>query len=97
MFCWGNPGIEPFVRKYYENTKKKNIFAILVSYVDAPCQYDEGSPFYQQTGPNTGFVNGIVSKNLGCGDSEIFQTIYTKLTAYYAWMVRVGGLQPTLS
>jgi secreted trypsin-like serine protease len=37
---------------------------------------------------------GIVSKNLGCGDSEIYETIYTRLSAYYGWILRTGGPQP---
>ncbi|EFX66676.1 hypothetical protein DAPPUDRAFT_331825 [Daphnia pulex] len=59
-----------------------------------PCQYDEGSPLFTQTSPTTYFAMGIVSKNLGCGDSEIFETIYTRLSAYYGWILRTGGPQP---
>ncbi|XP_046439908.1 ovochymase-2-like isoform X2 [Daphnia pulex] len=59
-----------------------------------PCQYDEGSPLFKPISPTTYLVVGIVSKNLGCGDSEIFETIYTRLSAYYGWMLRTGGPQP---
>ncbi len=59
-----------------------------------PCQYDEGSPLLSQTSQTTFFAMGIVSKNLGCGDSEIFETIYTRLSAYYGWLLRTGGPQP---
>ena len=59
-----------------------------------PCQYDEGSPLLKPTSPTTFFAMGIVSKNLGCGDSEIFETIYTRLSVYYGWMIRTGGPQP---
>lgn len=62
-----------------------------------PCQFDEGSPFIIPTSSTTFYVAGIVSKNLGCGDSDIFETIYTRLTAYYGWMTRTGGLQPSLA
>ncbi|XP_046439912.1 trypsin-1-like [Daphnia pulex] len=56
-----------------------------------PCQYDEGSPLFK---PTTILVMGIVSKNLGCGDSEIYETIYTRLVVYYYWMLKTGGPQP---
>lgn len=60
-----------------------------------PCKYDEGSPLYEPvTSLTDGFVVGIVSKNLGCGDSEIYETIYTRLSAYYSWLMRNGGPQP---
>ncbi len=60
-----------------------------------PCQYDEGSPLLKPISATTNFAMGIVSKNLGCGDSdEIFETIYTRLSAYYIWMLKTGGPQP---
>jgi secreted trypsin-like serine protease len=59
-----------------------------------PCQYDEGSPLFKRTSPTTALVMGIVSKNLGCGDSEIYETIYTRLVVYYYWMLKTGGPQP---
>ncbi|XP_057373372.1 transmembrane protease serine 11D-like [Daphnia carinata] len=62
-----------------------------------PCQYDEGSPLFYPTSETTFYAMGIVSKNLGCGDSDIFETIYTRLSAYYGWMTRTGGLQPSLA
>lgn len=35
----------------------------------------------------------LFSKNNGCG-SGFAPTIYTRLTAYYAWLNKNGGLQP---
>ncbi|KAI9556500.1 hypothetical protein GHT06_016289 [Daphnia sinensis] len=62
-----------------------------------PCQYDEGSPLFYQTSQTSYYAMGIVSKNLGCGDSDIYETIYTRLSAYYGWMTRTGGLQPSFA
>ncbi|XP_046639651.1 trypsin-1-like [Daphnia pulicaria] len=60
--------------------------------VGSPCQYDEGSPLVQTIG-TTSYAIGIMSKNNGCG-SGFAPTIYTRLTAYYAWLNKNGGLQP---
>ncbi len=59
-----------------------------------PCQYDEGSPLFKPISPTTYVAMGIVSKNVGCGDSEIYETIYTRLVVYYYWMLKTGGPQP---
>ncbi|KAI9557140.1 hypothetical protein GHT06_016947 [Daphnia sinensis] len=45
------------------------------------------------TSATTLYATGIVTKNLGCGDSQIFETIYTRLMVYNDWMLRVGGPQ----
>ncbi len=57
-------------------------------------QFDEGSPQFKPNSPTTYLVMGIVSKNLGCGDSVTFETIYTRLVAYHDWMLKTGGPQP---
>lgn len=54
----------------------------------SPCVWDEGSPLIQ--GAN---VVGIVSNNRGC-TSPFLPTLYTRLSAYYAWINRYAGLQP---
>ncbi|KAI9559459.1 hypothetical protein GHT06_013449 [Daphnia sinensis] len=58
-----------------------------------PCQYDEGSPLFYPTFATTLYATGIVSKNLGCGDGHIFETIYTWPMVYNDWILRVGGPQ----
>ena len=60
----------------------------------SPCVYDEGSPLVQY-----GSAVGIMSKNKGCSaasaaDGIIRPTIYTRLTAYYAWLRTNAGQQP---
>ncbi|XP_032788230.2 complement factor D [Daphnia magna] len=62
--------------------------------VGSPCQYDEGSPLIQTIG-TTSYAVGIMSKNQGCG-AGFAPTIYTRLSAYYAWINKIGGLQPVL-
>lgn len=59
----------------------------------SPCQYDEGSPLIQ-TINSIDYAVGIMSKNKGCG-ADAVSTIYTRLTAYYAWFNEIAGLQPT--
>ncbi|XP_045030957.1 trypsin-1 [Daphnia magna] len=59
----------------------------------SPCQYDEGSPLVQ-TINSIDYAVGIMSKNKGCG-ADAVSTIYTRLTAYYAWFNDIAGLQPT--
>lgn len=62
----------------------------------APCVYDQGTPLIQQANyggvPET-IVVGIMSKNLGCADTTI-PSIYTRLAAYYAWLLQTAGQQP---
>ncbi|XP_057373938.1 complement factor D-like [Daphnia carinata] len=62
--------------------------------IGSPCQYDEGSPLVQTIG-TTSYAVGIMSKNQGCG-AGFAPTIYTRLSAYYAWLNKIGGLQPVL-
>ncbi|XP_057373601.1 trypsin I-P1-like [Daphnia carinata] len=58
----------------------------------SPCHYDEGSPLVQTIG-GVDYAVGIMSKNKGCG-AAVPSTIYTRLTAYYAWFNEIAGLQP---
>ena len=42
---------------------------------------------------------GIMARNNGCGENgtaTFDPTIYTRLSAYYAWLVNTAGLQPIL-
>ena len=65
---------------------------IIATDVGSPCQYDEGSPLVQTMGTYT-YAIGIMSKNKGCGPG-VPPTIYTRLTSYYSWFNKIGGLQP---
>ena len=60
----------------------------------APCKYDEGAPLVQIiNGIQT--VVGIMSKNKGCAlDSE---SVYTRVSVYYAWFLQIAGQQPPQS
>ncbi|KAI9556496.1 hypothetical protein GHT06_016285 [Daphnia sinensis] len=58
----------------------------------SPCHFDEGSPLVQ-TVDSINYAVGIMSKNKGCGATAV-STIYTRLTAYYAWFNEIAGLQP---
>jgi len=60
-----------------------------------PCVFDEGSPLVQEPG----VAVGIMSKNAGCTPEDpvatpLEPTIYTRLTAYYAWLRTNAGQQP---
>lgn len=57
----------------------------------SPCIYDEGSPLFQND-----YVVGIVSKNDGC-TGTVLPTIYTRLSAHYAWLNRNAGTQPVVA
>lgn len=64
--------------------------------VVAPCDFDEGSPLTQMANYNNVpelIVVGIMSKNLGCGDTTV-PSIYTRLAAYYSWLLQTAGQQP---
>ncbi|XP_046638232.1 trypsin-1-like [Daphnia pulicaria] len=61
----------------------------------SPCEYDEGSPLVQ-TIDGVEYAVGIMSKNKGCGPTPAPSTIYTRLSAYYAWFNTIAGLQPPL-
>lgn len=64
-----------------------------------PCHYDEGSPLIQEVRdasgrPFNGIV-GIMSKTLGCDlANQKNPTVFTRLSAYYAWLFRIAGAQP---
>lgn len=61
----------------------------------SPCQYDEGTPLVQvarYNGAQELIVVGVMSKNLGCNGS--IPSIYTRLAAYYAWLLQTAGQQP---
>ncbi len=95
MFCWGDSGINGFNMLTLNYLKWKLWIQIVVlENGKRPCQFDQGSPLFKPISPTTYVAVGIVSKNLGCGDSEIYETIYTRLVVYYYWMLRTGGPQP---
>lgn len=54
----------------------------------SPCNFDQGSPLLQY-----GYIVGIVSTNQGCA-TPFVPTIFTRLTSYYAWLLRNAGQQP---
>ena len=64
-----------------------------------PCAFDEGTPLLQKANyggvPET-IVVGIMSKNRGCADNTV-PSIYTRLAAYYAWLLQTAGQQPAPS
>jgi len=62
----------------------------------SPCNYDQGSPLVQLAQNNILFAVGIVSKNQGCGD-PFNPSIYTRLAAYYPWLLSTAGQQPAPS
>ena len=71
--------------------KKLNLFIDV-----APCDYDQGAPLTQYSnygGVQEEIVVGIMSKNLGCGDTTV-PSIYTRLAAYYSWLLQTAGQQP---
>lgn len=55
----------------------------------SPCSYDEGSPLLQFE-----YIVGIVSRNQGCNGPPFTPTLFTRLTSYYAWILRNAGQQP---
>ncbi|XP_046440499.1 trypsin-1-like [Daphnia pulex] len=57
----------------------------------SPCHFDEGSPLVQTIG-GAQYAVGIMSKNKGC-KAGAEPTVYTRLTAYYAWLKSYGGNQ----
>ena len=57
----------------------------------SPCHFDEGSPLVQ-TIDGVQYAVGIMSKNNGC-KLGADPTVYTRLTAYYAWLKTNGGIQ----
>ena len=58
------------------------------------CQYDQGSPVVQVAGNGKNYVVGIYSKtNKGCGLATYSPRIYTKLSAYYTWLVSLKKSQ----
>ncbi len=61
----------------------------------SPCNYDEGSPLVQTIG-TADYAVGIMSFNKGC-TAPAEPTLFTRLTAYYAWFNKNGGLQPVLA
>lgn len=66
---------------------------LLVS--SSPCAYDEGSPLVQKIS-NEDVVVGIMSKNRGC-ETNGPPSIFTRLSAYYAWFQANAGLQPIIT
>ena len=56
--------------------------------MSSPCKYDEGSPLVQN-----GIAVGIMSRNADC-TAPYSPTIYTRLSAYYSWLLRFAGSQP---
>ncbi len=53
----------------------------------SPCAYDEGSPLLQDD-----IVIGIMARQVKCGASPYFSSIYTRLSAYYRWLQQNAGL-----
>ena len=65
----------------------------------SPCDYDEGTPLTQlasYTGKEERIIVGIMSKNKGCSDLTV-PSIYTRLSAYYSWLLKIAGQQPAPS
>lgn len=55
-----------------------------------PCRYDEGGPLVQ-TVAGQPIAVGLYSKsNATCSGPSV----YTRLSSYYAWMVKIAGSQP---
>ena len=53
----------------------------------SPCAYDEGSPLLQDD-----IVIGIMARQVKCGASPYFSSIYTRLSDYYRWLQQNAGL-----
>lgn len=75
-----------------------NFFEFIDSAV-SPCKYDLGSPLIQEVNfnrPKERVVVGIFSKNEECLDPSL-PSIYTRLSAYYAWLQQTAGQQSSLT
>lgn len=63
----------------------------------SPCQYDEGSPLVQiYTDPVDAttkrlFAVGIMSRTSTCAADV--NSVYTRLSAHYAWLLKTAGPQ----
>jgi len=53
----------------------------------SPCEFDGGVPLVQN-----GVAVGIFSNDRGCGTNQV-ASIFTKLTAYFSWLLQNAGQQ----
>lgn len=67
-----------------------SFISVLYKETASPCRYDEGSPLIQN-----GIAVGVMSRNKGC-TAPYPPTVYTRLSAHYSWILRIGGTQPPL-
>lgn len=59
----------------------------------SPCDFDEGTPLVQVNGLNKKIVVGLMSQAAPlCAPGN--PSLYTRLTAYYAWLLQTAGQQP---
>lgn len=65
-----------------------------VSGTASPCDFDEGTPLVQQYTDGTRIVVGVMSKPEPACDAATAPSMYTRLTAYYAWLLQTAGQQP---
>lgn len=67
-----------------------------LAYVISPCRGDEGSPLVQTVDGKERVV-GIFSHNRGCGDGisppSSEPSIFTRLSANFAWLANIAGVQ----
>lgn len=60
----------------------------------SPCDFDEGTPLVQNYTDGTKIVIGVMSRAEPNCDSATSPSVYTRLTAYYAWLLQIAGQQP---
>ncbi len=100
MVCFGEVGKLKF-RWLFNLLKKVELTTDMILNTDlgdtqSPCRYDEGSPLVQNNNVMPTAI-GIMSRNNGCGTAGALSfdpTIYTRLSAYYSWLVSTAGPQP---